>query len=228
MRRLAIVIALATALLGAYAVISTGNARAFCSIRFGPINATEAVFACDNDTLLVYRNGDMASKPEEYLMQDGKLLEDSEIPPFSSGDKTYTITQCYEHLETEPSPRHSLMIHATVLDGETQYKQYCDVVVSQDRQQLNRAHFDGPLSVVPQAFDWVTIKKPLVIGGEPTDLRVVIGSFDKPAGCWTVIESGTDDNYNFPNGVAPVASVEFPTEKPDSPIVKRFRLDQFC
>ena len=91
MRRLAIVIALATALLGAYAVISTGNARAFCSIRFGPINATEAVFACDNDTLLVYRNGDMASKPEEYLMQDGKLLEDSEIPP------------CL--LYTSPSPR---------------------------------------------------------------------------------------------------------------------------
>ncbi len=228
MRKLAVAIALVAALLGAYAIFRTDDTQSFCKMRFGATNPIEAVFVCGNDSLLVYRDGDLTTEPEKYSMRDGKLTEGTSIPPFDSASKTYAVTQCYEHIESEPSPRHSLMVHVTISDGETQFKQYCDVGVSPNRQQLDHAHFDGPLSVVPQAVDWVPIKKSLVIGGEPTDLRVVIGTFNKPNGCWTVVESGSNKKYNFPTGVYPVATIEFPTENPDSPIVKQFILDQFC
>ena len=227
MKKLIFVGLLVAISLVAFAVITRSDSQAYCSVRFGSAETTETIFGCDRNSLLVYRNNDLALKPEAYPMAEGKLIVDTVIPPFKAEGKVYTVTQCYHHIEMEPS-RRSLMIHVSVTDGETQFKQYCDVTASPNREQLCIAHFDGPLSIEPQAFNWVTIKKPLVIGGEPTDLRVVVGSFDQTAGCWTVVESGTNEIYNFPDDVVPVATVAFPSGDPDSPIVERFYLNQFC
>lgn len=228
MRTLLVIGLLLAVALTAVFLNSRSRSRAFSRVCFGSKHTHEAIFACDSDSLQIYRDNDLSGVPEKYRFHDGKLVEGTTIPPFKVGDRVYTVTQCYQHIETKPSPRHSLMVHVTIEDDESQFKQYCDVVVSPNADELNRAHFDGSLNVVPLAINWIPIKNSLVIGGEPTDLRVNIGSFDKSAGCWAVIESGANDVYNFPEGVVPVARVEFPSEIPDQPIIRRFELDQFC
>ena len=207
---------------------SGNHLPAFCKIRFGVPETSDTIFAYDKNTLLVYRTNDLASSPEKYPMRNGILIEGTPIPPFNVGAKTFTVTKCNlsnPRSVSEPSLGHSLSVTVTVQDGETQFEQYCSVVAKANRDQpLNYAHFDGTLCVV----QCLPSQKPLVVGGAPTDLRVSVGSFDESAGCWTVVKSGINEIYAFPEDVTPLATVEFPSEDPESPIVKQFPLNQFC
>jgi hypothetical protein len=49
-------------------------------------------------------------------------------------------------------------------------------------------------------------------------------------GCWVVVKTHKGaDKCLFPDGVRPVADIEFPAKKAgDPPIKQRFALDHFC
>lgn len=199
-----------------------------CRVVFGDTSTSEILVGRRGSELLIYRNGSINSTPESYPLIDGKLGADCEVPPFNYGKATFTLTGCYEHIATEPAPRHGLMLHGTVADGDLVFKQYCDVGLRLPSEPLEMTHFDGPLTVGIQTYDWRPIPLKFTIGGEPTDVRVTIGTTDQSLGCWATLETGANGVSNFDDGVRPIATIEFPTTDPNKPIIKKYELSEFC
>ena len=195
----------------------------FCSVHFG---TTEVIFGFTVDSVLIYR--DANSPPEKYSLQGWSLIDCDAIPPFRDGDAVFTVTgiSC-QHIEGKPIRPfwNSVEISATVQDDKTTYKQYCNIVLSPTRAQLSYSQFDGPLKVVDAAG--VGIKRKIE-KGKQQDLKVMVRSFNNMNGCGTAVQSHTNENYGFPVGVVPVATIEFPTAGNDEPVVERFKLDKFC
>lgn len=199
-----------------------------CRVVFGTTSTTEILVGISGSELLIYRDGNRDSVPETYPMVDGKLAETCRIPPFEYGNATFTLTGCYENISTEPIPRHGLMLHGTIADKDHVFKQYCDVGIRSPRGTLEMTHFDGPLTVGIQTYDWQPIPLTFSIGGEPTDIRTTIGTTNKRLGCWATIETGSNGIANFDDGIRPIARIEFPSPDPDKPIVKQYELSEFC
>lgn len=199
-----------------------------CRVFFGTSPTNEIFVGMRGNDLLIYRDGDLASNPEAYPMVDGKLAETTEIPPFEYGNTTFTLTACYENISTEPSFRHGLMLHVTIADDDHVFKQYCDVAIRSESAALDSTHFDGPLTVGIQTYDWSPIPLTFTLGGEPTDIRTTIGTTNKELGCWATIETGSNGTSNFKDGVRPIATIELPSSNPNKPIVRKYELSEFC
>ena len=177
----------------------------------------------------IYRDGSKNSAPEAYPMIDGKLAPNCKIPSIEYGSNaTFTLTACYENISSDPTPRHGLMLHGTIRDKDLVFKQYCDVAIRSPNDSMETTHFDGPLTVGIQTYDWRPIPLTFTIGGEPTDIRTTVGTTDKKLGCWATIETGSNGISNFDDGVRPIASIEFPTSDQNNPIVKEYELSEFC
>jgi hypothetical protein len=60
-------------------------------------------------------------------------------------------------------------------------------------------------------------------------LAGVIGTMDEKHGCWVVVQTHEGDKCLFPEGVRPVAVVEFPPKDRNGTTVKKcYHLDKFC
>ena len=199
-----------------------------CRVVFGRLSSCEILVGRRGNELLIYRNGNLDSTPESYQMIDGKLATNCKVPPFNYGQATFAITGCYDNIEEEPTPRQGLSLHGTVSDGDLVFKQYCDVGLRLPTEPLEMTHFDGLLTVGIQTYDWQPIPLNFTIGGEPTDVRVTIGTIDRSSGCWAALVTGADGISDFEDGVRPIATIEFPTANPNSPIVEKYELSEFC
>jgi hypothetical protein len=198
----------------------------YCRVRFGDPPTIDLVLARSDDALLVYRDGDLDSKPERYPYAADRLAEGVTIPPIKTRrGVTYAITSVSEYRETKPKPRHALLLFVTV-EGQATFRQYCDVELRDSPEQLKMTHFDGPLAVGLSVSNWeIPQDLKLVIGGEPADIRAIVGTVDKADGCWTVVQSGDDQ---FADGTHPEVTVAFPSSVAGKTIVQAYPLDQFC
>jgi hypothetical protein len=95
------------------------------------------------------------------------------------------------------------------------------------------AHFHGPLKVLSVQINWqLPPNLALRRGDKPTDLRAYVGTLDAAKGCWVVVQAEDRSRPGmpfFPQGVHPIAEVEFPSQSLGAPPIKRFyRLDKTC
>ena len=201
--------------------------RSFCKVRFGSMQRSDILIESTDSSLLIYRNGDVRSTPERYLISDASLADGVDIPSFEIENVTYKIFRCFEYYDETLPQRHAYMFHVKIKYDDFSYTQYCDVELVSDMDNLKIACFDGPLSVGPQTINFVPAKYKFEVGGKPTDVRVVIGTVDKQKGCWTMVSVHDNDQCSFPDDVRPVATIDFPVAG-SATITKTYVLDQFC
>jgi hypothetical protein len=131
------------------------------------------------------------------------------------------------------SPDGERRIVSVDINGPLEYQQYCDIALSEDPDKAPLAHFHGPLMVQSVQISWqLPPNLALRRGDKPTDLQAYVGTLDAVKGCWVVVQAA--DRYRpgiplFPEGVHPVAEVEFPSQSPGAPPIKRiYSLDKTC
>ena len=223
------------------------NAPSHCRLLFGSSSEIELQLEVDGDRILLRQASDQA--PQVYSFSDGRFPKGVSIPLQGPGSNVqYTITG----ISGTPQPvmmtgffgrltrlifsavggrknRDSLIVNVKIEDGQSTYKQYCDVELRRASSDLAIGHFHGPLTIGPNTVYWeVPESTKLVRGDKPTDLRLEIGTMDKQRGCWTVVETCTRES-NFPDNVYPSVLVEFPPKNPgDPPVIEKYMLDQFC
>jgi hypothetical protein len=235
MKRAILVCSSAVALLGmGVGALHFRTEPQYCWLAFGPEGRVRL--------LVCYRGGELSF--EEYVDGAPTGRKDS----FASradvrgivladpdGETTYSLTRVSGGAAKKGEPA-NLLVHVDV-SGPVVYEQYCDVrAVTGDPLQAPVAHFHGPLSAGPATVNWqLPADLALRRGGEPTDLRAVVGTMDSAKGCWVVVRSENLFTHPdarrsmFPEGVYPVADIEFPAKRPGDPPVKRqYALDQFC
>lgn len=226
--------AVATIAIGVLIYRPTSGPPKYCRVRFGNEEMHEIIIASTTDSLLLFRSGDVKEKPERYPL---KRLQSTQgdvtwhlafgvvIPPIDVGEgASYRITDVGQSSDEVPVPRHNLFIHVEV-KADISYLQCCRVELGDSVDQMRTAHFDGPLSVGPYPRKVTGKRVPFVIGGEPIEIRANVGTIDKTGSCETYVKSG---DVNFPEGVHPTVTVEFPTAGSATPIVCTYPLDQFC
>jgi len=194
----------------------------YCRVLFGPNAETEVLLGVSSDRLLVYRDAKSHDSPEQYK------LKNSQIVFAGVGDTVYTITGASLYTDENSPERESVMLNVDI-SGESQFKQYCDVALSESKEALKYAHFDGPLTIGPATINWeISESFRLVAGDKPSDLRVAIGTLDKQAGCWVVVRTHEGEEPVFPDGVHPALEVEYVSKTSGEPIQEQYFLDQFC
>ncbi|MDB4766165.1 hypothetical protein OAG71_00610 [bacterium] len=198
-----------------------------CKLRFGSNENYEPLLGVSNGSLLIYRNGDSDSSPESHPMSDGRLVDGHSIEPFEVDNKKYTISQCIEYKDDDPMSRHALMIWMNVENGDSTLSKYCDVKLLPAKNGLEIADFDAPLTIAQQTFNFVPDKLNFHVDGEPTDVRVCVGSVDKEIGSWVMVETTDGDQCRYPEDVRPTATIEFPADG-GTTITRTYVLDQFC
>ena len=203
------------------------SSHPMCKLRFGDNENYEPLLGISNGSLLIYRNGDSDSIPESHLMSDGRLADGHSIEPFEVGNKKYTIVECTECKVDDPVSRHALMIWMKVGNGNSTLSKYCDVKLLPAKKRLEIADFDAPLTVAQQTFNFVPDKLSFQIGGEPTDVRVCVGSVNKEIGSWVMVETTDGDQCRYPENVRPTAIIKFPADG-GTTITRTYVLDQFC
>lgn len=201
----------------------------YCMVFIGPNKELQIKIGVDQNRLLIFRGG-LESSPESYPLVDGRLSKNVKIPSFRYGESemNFVITDCFLETMQEPKPEIAIMVHAILKNPESTFKQYCYVEILPPDQSLHYAHFDGPLEIGIQEFNWEPIPMEFVIGGKPTDIRTTIDTTNKEFGCWTTVETGSEGECHFAKTVRPTATVEFPSADAKKPIIKTYRLDEFC
>lgn len=203
------------------------RATPLCKVYFGGGDEHCILVGRTEDSLLIYRQGNVDAEPESYSMPSNRLGTDTTIPPFKFGGVSYSITGCNEFIDEEPKPRNSLMIYVNIEDGNFEFSQYCDVAMSAKTDSLEVARFDSRLTVGPATTNYVPDPLIFNLGGEPTNVRACVGTVDQAAGCWTVVSVQNGDECAFADGLRPTMNIEFPAEGGKS-LAKRYLLDEFC
>jgi hypothetical protein len=204
-------------------------------LEFGPtgeLRALVSVTGCGpRDTITIQPfAGETPIGTAEQFENTGQPVEIRLTDP--DGVTSYVIRKAATPL---PRPKKGepaeLMVNVEI-DGPVKYRQYSDL--SEMTRSLETApvsHFHGPLAIGPVA-DWGIVPSDLVLesGGREIDLRAFISTMDAKRGCWVVVKAHEDiDKCLFPDGVRPVADIEFPARTPgDPPIRRRYLLDDFC
>ncbi|MCA9233036.1 MAG: hypothetical protein KDA57_20485 [Planctomycetales bacterium] len=202
--------------------------KKYCRVLFGTEAQTEILLGYSPGRLTVFRDPQRLDSFEQYEMHDLRLRAGAEIEIVGKDGTRYTITQVSYYQEAEPVLRESLMI-SVVVRGDSEFKQYCDVVLDESQTPAEFAHFDGPLTIGPQTVNWeVPETFRLVAGEKPSDLRVTVGTIDQQSGCWVVVRSHEGNKSAFPVDVFPVLEVEYRAKDSGEPIQERYYLDQFC
>jgi hypothetical protein len=209
-------------------------------LLFGP-EATLAVWVVlDGETLYVDRNGngDLTDGGERFAKEaecKGVELADPDgktkylIESVQTDNTSYTPAARKERAEKGIPPELCVNVRVT---GPVEYRQYCDIQqLRDDPKKAMVAHFHGPLTAEVRKINWkVPDAMGLRRGPDPTPLPVIIGTMSATHGCWVVVRTcGDGKACAFPDGVRPVAEVEFPPAGPRTPAVKgKFALDGFC
>lgn len=192
-------------------------------LLFGREAKTKLWVILDGTDLYVDKNGDGSITAEERFPQDGRGLTEFDV---GGGYKVKNISV---H-RSKPDKRVFLMASVEVAG---KYRQYCDLIPVENRQDAPIAHFDGPLKLGLREINWSCTEK-VVRGGQPRDLFVWVGTFDKANGCWvvlsnTVIDRGDFHRKDFPTDLHPVADIEFPPAHPgDKPLREKYELKERC
>jgi hypothetical protein len=208
-----------------------GDVR-YAWLAFGPKADFNVLVTVTGDTITLQRHaGGKPAGPVERFKDRGFPIEFTLADP--DGVTTYTIRKCGSPVAEPGSKRgtpEELFVNVDVA-GPVAYRQYCDTFPTRELGRAPTSHFHGPLTVVSEAT---------MLGGDPSlvlsrrvaenDLRAVIGTRDERRGCWVVVKShDAPETCSFPAGVRPVADIEFPPRKAgDTPVRRRFTLDQFC
>jgi hypothetical protein len=205
---------------------SSGKPR-YALLLFGREAALRAWAVLDGDALYLDRNGDgdLTGKDERFATRthckDVTLLG-------PDGKTKYVITSVggYEDKKTGQT---SLMVNVTV-EGPVKYRQYCDVVVRDSPAKAGVAHFDGPLTAQPITVYW---KLPpglaLKLGNEENDVRLLVGTLDEKAGCWTVVRTHEGEKSAFGPDIHPRVEIAWPAAaSAGPPITQQITLKQFC
>jgi hypothetical protein len=195
-------------------------------VTFGPGEGTRVLLTVRDESMTLEQAG---RGPRVYPI---RWNQTSELPPIAlddpDGRTQYLITRAGLHRRDATRPDELyLRVHVR---GATDYWQYSFVPLKED-PTAPAQHFHGPLTVGPPTADGV-LPPDLVLtaGGEPNDLRAVVTTADHARGCWVAVCShlGLDEG-TFPDGVRPVADIEFPPKSPGAPPVRRqYVLDRFC
>jgi hypothetical protein len=190
----------------------------YCLLVFGPEAKTKIWVVLDGTTLYVDRDGDGdLTDPGERFPDDGKELKEFEVAG-RGGKVRYKVTSIGVH-RSEKEGRVFLMASVEVVG---KFRQYCDLTPSETLREAPIAHFDGPLRLGLREMNWSPVQK-LVRGGKPGDVFAWVGTFDRANGCWVVVRS------DLPEGLHPVAEVEFPPARPGAkPVRERHELKERC
>ena len=197
-----------------------------CKVCFGTGDDDFILVGRTKDSLLIFRDGNPDSEPETYLMQGNKLDLSKAIPAFEFGKATYSVKNCFEFKDEQQS-RHSLMIWMKVETEQCTFTQYCDITLKSRSESLDLARFDGMMSIAPQTVKYIPVPIVFKIGGEPTDVRVCIGTVEKAVGCWTVLSVQDENGCAFPEDVRPAMVIDFPASDGKT-ITKQYVLDEYC
>ena len=193
-----------------------------CRVRFGASSKHTILIGWTKDSLLVYRDGNIESNPKKYPMPKRRLDSETNIPPFTFDGVSYSIIRCKELNDVGTIPR-KLLIYMRIDDGQCSFTQLCEVTLKTDSNLLETVCFDGELSVqlcVPDKLNFD-------IGGQPTDVRVFLGTINKSAWSWTTVSVQDGDKCTFNDAVRPELIVDFPTVDGNG-ITKKYILDDFC
>ena len=194
---------------------------------FGREGRVRVWIVLDGETLYLDRNGDgdLMGEDERFATIDECRDVELRIP---EGKARYTITAIGQYDEGEPA-RVRLMPYVDIA-GPLEYGQYGDLALEESPQQAKLAHYDGPLTAGSITIYWeLPAGLKLKAGEKPSDLRAMVGTFDRQAECWVVVRSHKGKEYAFDEDVVPEVEVEFPGKTPDDPVIrKRYPLDGFC
>ena len=195
---------------------------------FGREAALRVWIVLDGETVYVDHNGDGdLTAADERFATIGEC-KDVELR-LSEGKSRYTITTIGQYDDGEPARVH-LMPYVDIA-GPLEYGQYGDLALEKSPQEAKLAHYDGPLTAGSTTISWeLPAGLKLKTGEKPSELRAMVGTFDKQAECWVVVRSShRRKEYAFEKGVVPEVEVEFPGKTPEDPVIrKRYPLDGFC
>jgi hypothetical protein len=200
----------------------------YCLLVFGPAARTRVWVVRDGSVLYVDKNanGDLTDKGE-------RLPADShgrDFQPFEIADRAgpyrYHVTgiRVFEH------PKGAFLSAEVEILGK--FKQYGGGLMKERSRDAAVAHFNGPLAIGPdEDVDGVIVGN-LARGDKPRELRVLVGTMDKPNGCWVVVKNTVSEDgklKDFPTDIHPIAEVEFPPgQLGEKPVVRRYELKQRC
>lgn len=214
----------------------TGKPR-YALILFGPEARLEVWAVLDGETLYLDRNGD-----GDLTAPDERFAKEADCQGVELADPDGVTRYRIRRLATDRSFRErwnrevkraapQMMVYVTVT-GPRAFKQYCDVAeMRTDPKVAMVAHFNGPLTIGPRTMGyqlppWMDLET----GDKPGHVHIIVGTMSQQHGCWVVSETHDDKNQSlFPQGVFPVAEVEFPAATAGAaPIRERYELQEFC
>jgi hypothetical protein len=207
-------------------------------LLFGPEARLGVWVVLDGETLYVDRDadGDLTGADERFATEsDCKAVEIADpdgktryvIDRVQTDHSLYTPKMLRERQEKGLPP--GLGVYVSI-KGAVEYQQYCDVVeMKADPRAAALAHFHGPLTVQPMTIDFkLPAGAALRKGPDPTEFRAVVGTLSEKHGCWVVVRSCDGKKAAFPDGVRPVAEVEFPAAAGEKPVKKTYTLGGYC
>jgi hypothetical protein len=199
----------------------------YCWLAFGSEAKTRVLLTFKGDALFIDREAEGNLKGAHKRVTswwDYKDVKEVTITD-PDGATTYVISRI--------SPARDRRMVWVDIRGPLKYQQYCDIGLSDDPEKAPVAHFHGPLTVQAVQIKW-QLPPGLALrrGEKPTQLSANVGTLDAAKGCWVVVQSEAQVRPGtpfFPKGVHPIAEVEFPSQSPSSPPIKRrYPLDKFC
>ncbi|OAI54998.1 hypothetical protein AYO44_13820 [Planctomycetaceae bacterium SCGC AG-212-F19] len=194
---------------------------------FGPDLSVRVLITMRGEavTLEHYINGQPTGRRERFA--DRSELKDVTIDD-PDGKTTYTITSLSGTLVGEGVPTE--LFASVTIRGPLNYRQYCDLRMTDTSGTAHLAHFHGPLTVGVRTINW-EVPAGLAIrrGDKPTQLQVGVGTMNAKQGCWVVVRTQEDDQSEFPDGVHPFVDIEFPARQAADPSIRRrYSLNKVC
>jgi hypothetical protein len=181
----------------------------YCLLAFGPTQEVRTWLVVDDESVYLDHNGngDLTEEGECFGTRGAALRP---VPITSAGKVTiYTVTSL--HLSKLGD---LVAVHAST---KGKFRQYGDALLADRPQDAPLLHFDGPLTMVLQ-------KKLLLRGERPLELHAGVATVS-PVG-----NAGVFVEYDpaIPDGISPVAEIEFPGQGQSEPIVVKLLLRQRC
>jgi hypothetical protein len=211
----------------------------YALLVFGPEARLRIWIVLDGETLYVDRNGngDLTERGERFE-KEGACKNVRLSDP--DGTTTYVIQSVktgYSMYTPEAQRKRAAegippeMLVYIEIKGPVSYSQYCDIQELRNQpQKAMIAHFHGPLTIGPRTIkgklpDWAVLQA----GPRPSELQCVIGTMSEKHGCWVVVRTCQGNKCLFPEGIRPVAQIEFPRGNAGGTIVtRRYNLTGFC
>jgi hypothetical protein len=195
------------------------NKVRYALLLFGPKARLQVWAVQDGEEFYLDRdgNGDLTGKDKKFSRtRDCKDITLTD----PDGKTTYVITGTAAYDEKKPRQRASLMV-SVAIKGPVNYRQYCDVELTHSPKKARVAHFHGPLTAQSLTLNWeLPPGLALRLGDEANDVRMIVGTMNKKAGCWTVVRTHEGEKSAFPKGIYPCVEIEWPAAKRGASAIK--------